>query len=124
MASRREKTLGPVCLDPRIADVVEFHNGGATDLYIDLIAWDAEDDPNGNFQHILGTGEVTVEEVDEVLSGHHGNYPDAYSDTTGSPIIFGTTSTGKRIAVYSDESDADLVIVRPKTAYPVREYGS
>jgi len=31
---------------------------------------------------------------------------------------------GKRIAVvYKDESDADLVIIRPVTAYPVREYG-
>jgi predicted alpha/beta-hydrolase family hydrolase len=63
-------------------------------------------------------------EVENVLANHQGNPPDAYSDTTGNPIIFGTTSTGKRIAVvYSDESDADLVIIRPVTAYPVREYG-
>jgi hypothetical protein len=94
-------------------------------MYIDLIAWDAEDDPNGNFQHINGTGEVTAEEVEEVLFGHTGNQPDAHSDRTGNPIVFGTASTGKRIAVvYSDESDADLVIIRPMTAYPVREYGS
>jgi hypothetical protein len=93
-------------------------------MYFDLIAWDAEDDPDGNYQHIVGAGEVTAEEVEEVLSNHHGNHPDAYSDTTGNSIIFGTTSTGKRIAVvYSDESDADLVIFRPVTAYPVQEYG-
>ena len=93
-------------------------------MYIDLIAWDAEDDPDGNYQHIVGAGEVTAEEVEEVLSNHQGNHPDAYSDTTGNPIIFGTTSRGKRIAVvYSDESDADLVIIRPVTAYPVQEYG-
>ena len=93
-------------------------------MYVDLIAWDAEDDPDGNYQHIVGAGEVTAEEVEEVLSARHGNYPDAYSDTSGNPIIFGTTSSGKRIAVvYSDESDADLVIIRPVTADPVPEYG-
>jgi hypothetical protein len=45
-------------------------------------------------------------------------------DATGNPIVVGTTSSGKRIAVvYSDESDAELVILRPVTAYPVRKYG-
>ena len=93
-------------------------------MHVDLIAWDAEDDPDGNFQHVVAGGEVTAEEVEEVLSGHHGGHSDAYSDTTGNPIIFGTTSSGKRIAVvYTDESDADLVIIRPVTAYPVREHG-
>ncbi len=93
-------------------------------MYIDLIAWDAEDDSNGNVQHILGAGEITIEDVEHVLFGHHGDHCDADSDTTGNPIIFGTTSTGKRIAVvYSDESQDDLVIIRPVTAYPVREYG-
>ena len=59
-----------------------------------------------------------------MLADHRGEYPDAYSDNTGNPIIFGTTSAGKRIVVvYSDESDAGLVIIRPVTAYPVREYG-
>jgi hypothetical protein len=93
-------------------------------MYIDLIAWDAEDDPDGNFQHIVGTGEVTADEVEEVVRRHEGDRPDAYSDATGNPIIFGTTSTGKRLAVvYKDESDADLVIIRPITAYPVLEFG-
>jgi hypothetical protein len=93
-------------------------------MYMDLIVWDAEEDPDGNVQHIVGAGEVTTEEVEEVLADHKGSHPDAYSDTTGNPIIFGTTSTGKRIAVvYSDESDADLTIIRPVTAYPVQEYG-
>ena len=93
-------------------------------MYLDLVVWDAEDDPEGNYQHIVGTGEVTAEEVEEVLANHPGDRPDAFSDATGNPIIFGTTSTGKRIAVvYSDESDDDLIIIRPVTAYPVPEYG-
>jgi hypothetical protein len=93
-------------------------------MYMDLIVWDVEDDPDGNDLHIAGSGEVTAEEVEEVLSRHIGNDLDAYSDATGNPIIFGTTSSGKRIAVvYSDESDADLTIIRPVTANPVSAYG-
>jgi hypothetical protein len=85
---------------------------------------DAEDDPDGNFQHIVEAAEVTAEEVEDVLCGHEGDFPDAYPDATGNPIIFGTTSTGKRIAlVYIDESDADVVLIRRVTAYPVREFG-
>jgi hypothetical protein len=92
-------------------------------MYIDLIIWDAEDDPDGNYQHIVGADEVTAEEVEAVLRNHHGG-PDDYSDTSGDPIIYGWTSTGKHIAVvYRDEGDDDFVIIRPKTSYPVKEYG-
>jgi hypothetical protein len=39
-------------------------------------------------------------------------------------FIFGWTSTGKHIAVvFVFEDDPDLIIVRPKTACPVPEYG-
>ena len=41
-------------------------------MYIDLILWDDADDPRGNVQHILGPGEVTPEEVEEVLYDHEG----------------------------------------------------
>ena len=41
-------------------------------MYIDLILWDDADDPQGNVQHILGPGEVTPEEVEEVLYDHEG----------------------------------------------------
>jgi hypothetical protein len=54
----------------------------------------------------------------------HPDGPDAYSDSSGLPVVFGTTPDGKRIAVvYEDESDAGLVIICPKTAYVVPEYG-
>jgi len=80
------------------------------------------DDPQGNFQHSLGPGEVTTEEVEEVLSDHRG--PVELSDSSGNPIVFGWTSTGKHIAVvFAFEDDPDLIIVRPLTAYPVPEYG-
>src|SRR5262249_6138963 len=84
---------------------------------------DDEDDPGGNYQHIVGTGEVTAEEVEEVLRGHVGP-PADYSDSSGDPLVYGWTSSGKHIVViYRDESDADLVVIRPRTAYPVSEYG-
>jgi hypothetical protein len=92
-------------------------------MYVDLIIWDVEDDPDGNYQHIVGAGEVTADEVEGVIRDHQGA-PDDYSLTSGDPLIYGWTSTGKHIVVvYSDESEDDLVIVRPKTAYPVKEYG-
>lgn len=92
-------------------------------MYWDLILWDDEDDPDGNVQHIVGPGEVTKEETEEVLSNHQG--PVELSEESGNPIVFGWTSTGKHIAVvFTFEDDPELVIVRPVTAYPVPEYGS
>lgn len=92
-------------------------------MFIDLIIWDDENDPDGNYQHIVGTGEVTAQEVEQILADHRGG-PDAYSDSSGLPIVFGTTADGKRVAVvYEDESDAGLVIIRPKTSFPVTDYG-
>jgi hypothetical protein len=91
-------------------------------MHIDVIAWDHEEDPDGNILHIAAAG-LAAEEVEEVLLGHRGG-PDAYSDSTGNRIVFGTTSTGKRIAVvYIDESDGDIIVIYPLTAYPVPEYG-
>ena len=91
-------------------------------MFIDLILWDDEDDPDGNVQHILAPGEVTIEEVEDVLRNPDGRIEE--SRTSGNLIAFGWTSTGKHIAVvFSVESDPDLVIVSPITAYPVPEYG-
>jgi hypothetical protein len=92
-------------------------------MYIDIIIWDDEDDPNGNYRHIVGTEEVTAEEVEEVLRGHTGG-ADGYSVSSGAPLVYGWTSSGKHIVViYRDESDDDLVVIRPTAAYPVNEYG-
>jgi hypothetical protein len=91
-------------------------------MYIDLILWDDADDPQGNVQHVVGSGELTQEEVEGILYDHKG--PVDSSDSSGNPIVFGGTSTGKHIAVvFVFEDDPDLIIVRPITAYPVPEYG-
>jgi hypothetical protein len=90
-------------------------------MYIDVIARD-DADPQGNVQHIVGPGEVTIDEVEEVLRDHEG--PVELSESSGNPIVFGRTSTGQHIAViFAFEDDPDLVIVIPITAYPVPEYG-
>ena len=52
-------------------------------MYIDVIAWNAEDDPHGNYQHVVGAGEVTAQEVEEGLANQPGNHPDAYRDGRG-----------------------------------------
>ena len=91
-------------------------------MYIDLIVWDPEDDPDGNTHHILGPGEVTIAEVEEVLRDHRG--PFEYTHRTGLPAVFGRTSTGKYIiVVFEYEDDAGFIIVRPKSSYPVQERG-
>lgn len=90
-------------------------------MFIDLFIWDDEDDPAGNYRHIVEGHDVTAEEVEEVLRGHEGG-ADGYSDSSGLPLVFGWTASGKHIVVvYRDESDDDLVVVRPVTAYPVEE---
>ena len=91
-------------------------------MFIDVFDWDDKDDPEGNTWHIIGPGEVTVEEVEEVLHHHHGRVE--LSEQSGNPIVFGWTLGGKHIAVvFIIEDDPELIIVRPITAYPVPEYG-
>lgn len=46
------------------------------------------------------------------------------SDSSGRPMVFGWTATGRRVAVvFTFEDDPELIIVRPITAFPVPEYG-
>jgi hypothetical protein len=89
---------------------------------IDLIAWDDEEDPGGNVQHILGPGEVTLEEVEDVLRNPESEFE--RSRSSDNFIAFGTTASGKRIAVvFSLEDHPTDTIVRPVTAFEVPEYG-
>jgi hypothetical protein len=90
-------------------------------MYVDLIIWDDENEP-----HLIGPGEVMVEDVEEVIRNHPRGHddPDDTSASTGLPLIYGDTSTGKHIVViFEDWSDDDLIIIRPKAADPVKEYG-
>jgi len=77
------------------------------------IWWDTDDDPDGNVQHCARHG-VTKDEVEEVLQ----NPTDTdESHSSGSPVAFGDTSTGRHLIVVYEEIDADTVY--PITAYDV-----
>lgn len=83
----------------------------------DFILWDLDDDPDGNVQHCAQHG-VTKEEIEEVFE----NAIDAdVSRTTGRPVLFGDTSTGRHIMVVFEEIDKDTVY--PVTAYDVPSRG-
>lgn len=80
------------------------------------IIWDLPDDPDGNYCHILDGHDVTIEEVEEILLD-----PDSdktFSRSSGYPMAFGWTSTGKYIAVVYEEVMSDPLILRPITAFP------
>ncbi len=73
--------------------------------------WDLDDDPEGNVQHIAEHG-ITKDEVEQVLENPEGIES---SRSSGRPIAFGETSTGRIIAVVYEEIDQDTVY--PITAY-------
>ena len=77
------------------------------------IIWDLDDDPAGNGQH-CGDHGVSKEEFEEVLQ----NATDAdISRSSGRPVVFGDTSTGRHLMVVYEEIDSDTVY--PVTAYEV-----
>ncbi len=89
-------------------------------MYYDLILWDDPVDPDGNHQHIVATGLVTVEEVEDVIDRHNG--PWMTSRNSGLPIIMGRALTGRRLAVvFTIVPDPDYILIRPVTAYPVED---
>lgn len=77
------------------------------------VIWDLDDDAEGNVQHIA-EHEISKEEVEEVLENPDGIET---SRSSGRPIAFGQTSTGRLIAVVYDEVEEDAVY--PVTAYEV-----
>lgn len=84
-----------------------------------LVDWDDRSDPDGNTAHIAEHG-LTPDEVESVLLD-----PDTSHDVSGSsgrPVVFGTTSTGRHIVVvYEVLNPDDPLILRPITAYDVPE---
>jgi uncharacterized DUF497 family protein len=79
----------------------------------DAIIWDLDDDPDGNVRHCAEHG-VAKEEVEEVFE----NATDAdISWSSGRPVVFGDTSTGRHLMVVYEVIDRDTVY--PVTAYEV-----
>jgi uncharacterized DUF497 family protein len=83
-----------------------------------LFLWDLEDDPEGNVQHVAAHG-LTIEEVESAFRA-----PDAWTDeswSSGRPITFGTTHTGRTIAVVWEEVVDNPLTIIVVTAYDVGE---
>jgi uncharacterized DUF497 family protein len=80
---------------------------------ITQIIWDLDDDPDGNVQHIAEHG-LSVDEVEDVL---YAAEEVIASQTSGRPITFGETSTGRYIAVVFEVIDENPLTVYPITAY-------
>lgn len=81
-----------------------------------MIAWDDEDDPDGNLQHVAEY-DLSREEVESVLL-ETGNV-EGTSRSSGRPIVFGWTSTGRFIAVVFEWSSENPLVIYPITAYEV-----
>jgi hypothetical protein len=79
------------------------------------IIGDMEDDPAGNVQHIA-EHDLTLEEVDDALAEPEGR---STSRSSGLPIVFGTTTTGRFIAVVFQEIDNETI--KPVTAFDIDE---
>ncbi|MBU4271142.1 MAG: hypothetical protein KKE86_16195 [Planctomycetes bacterium] len=77
------------------------------------IVWDLNDDPDGNVRHCAEHG-VTMGEVEQVLQ----RASDAdLSRSSGRPVVFGDTNTGRHLMVVYETIEADTVY--PITAYEV-----
>ena len=82
-------------------------------MQFDSILWDRDDDPFGNVRHIARHN-LTKPEVENAFQTHAGTDT---SRSTGRPVIFGETGTGRYIMVPYDVIDASTVY--PITAYDV-----
>jgi uncharacterized DUF497 family protein len=89
------------------------------DLRDALIDWDEPDAEGGNTAHIA-EHDLTTEEVESALFDDDTTFD--LSDSSGRPIAFGNTVTGRFIAVVFDVlNPADPLVIRPITAYDVPE---
>jgi len=89
------------------------------DLRDALIDWDEPDDQGSNTAHIA-EHDLTPEEVESALFDENTTFD--VSDSSGLPIAFGSTATGRFIAiVFEILNPDDPLIIRPITAYDVPE---
>jgi hypothetical protein len=79
------------------------------------VIWDLDDDPEGNYVHIVVEHGVSEDEVDDVMSDPTN--PTTECDSSGRPITFGWTRTGRHIAVVWDHISDDPFTIKPVTAY-------
>lgn len=82
-------------------------------MTFEWVMWDLDDDPDGNVRHCTDH-DVTKEEVEEAIQ----NAIDAdFSRSTGRPVLFGDTTSGRHLMVVYERIDATSIY--PITAYDV-----
>lgn len=82
-----------------------------------LFDWDEPADEGSNTAHIAEHG-LAPEEVEAALLDEHTTFD--VSDSSGRPIAFGDTGTGRFIVVVFEVlNPADPLVIRPITAYDV-----
>jgi uncharacterized DUF497 family protein len=87
------------------------------DLRDALVDWDDPNDEGSNAAHVAEHG-LTPEEVESALFDANTTFD--VSDSSGRPIAFGHTNSGRFIAVVFEVlSPADPCVIRPITAYDV-----
>ncbi len=90
-------------------------------MFEPLVVWDLEDDPDGNFVHIVVEHDVSQDEVEDVV-GDPTN-PTVASHSTGRPLTFGWTRLGRYIGVVWEHVADDPRNIKPVTAYPTNPPG-
>jgi uncharacterized DUF497 family protein len=71
-------------------------------------------DPEGNVQPIA-SHDITIAEVEDVLLDRESE--DTLSRSSGRPMTFGYTSSGRYLAVVWEHVDDNLLTIYPITAY-------
>jgi uncharacterized DUF497 family protein len=84
------------------------------------IIWDDDDDPEGNVQHIAEHG-LTIDEVESVLADPRSIT--GKSRSSGRPITFGYTDTGRYIGVVWEEVNDDPRMIAVVTAFEPDDEG-
>jgi uncharacterized DUF497 family protein len=89
------------------------------DLRDALIDWDEPSNGGSNTAHFAEHG-LTPEEIESALFDENATFD--VSESSGRPIAFGRTDTGRFIAIVFEVLNlADPLILRPITAYEVPE---
>jgi len=84
-------------------------------MFEPIVIRDLEDDPDGNYVHIVIEHGISQDEVEEVVKVP-GN-PTVPSDSSGRPLTFGWTSTGRFPGVVWEHVDDDPRTIKPVTAF-------
>jgi uncharacterized DUF497 family protein len=83
------------------------------------VDWDEPDDEGSNTAHVAEHG-LTVDEVESALLDDETEFD--LGDSSGRPVAFGHTTTGRDIVVVFEViSPAEPIVIRPITAYDVPE---